>query len=99
MHTQILAELVAYIGKGSNAEAIASAVFTRMLADTDPIPITWPAARRWQYHAQSWTAQWQEQRRWEEAWRPPPGRGRREPEQLPLAPVFARFASLGGQRQ
>lgn len=100
IHAQVFAELVAYMGKRSNREAVASAVFTRLLQDSEPIPTSWPAVRRWQFDAQDWTAQWQERRRWESSPPAPPRarpRARPEPEQLPLKPYLQKFLELGKQ--
>lgn len=67
IYVQVLDEAAARFGKRHSREAWASNVVVRLLEDRKPPPAARAAVRRWQYEAQEWTAQWQEQRR-QQAW-------------------------------
>jgi hypothetical protein len=67
IYVQVLDEAAARFGKRHSREVWASNVVVRLLEDGNPPPAARSAIRRWQYEAQEWTAQWQEQRR-QQAW-------------------------------
>lgn len=94
MYAEVFVELVAYMGKRSNREAVAAEVFARLRFDREPIPTSRAEIRRWQYDAPQWLAN-----RKQPIEDPPPRarsqRERREPKQLPLSPELQRFAELG----